>query len=352
MTLTATATRTAWLATLAWATVGLARAQAELPIDVEVATEAGAPLTASQEWARMLGEMELGRVRFRSGRGGEKPQVSKSDSAVAPRFKVVAILNGHGELVLPGKRYRKSDRQALLEFFHSLPQQESFGEELGRFELTEKQFRQVHADLSQGVGFSTVGKTPADLLKQLEKKFKVPVLLDTEAREELRQPKPLNVEFRPMSAGTALAVALRQEGLALRPEKPSGEPLRMVVERERPQVDQWPVGWKPKGSPRLLAPKMFEFLTIEVDGYSLSKAIEALEPRLGVDAIYDERILTERDIQPEDIQVKLPSGKTYLKRAVDRLLSQARLAGELRVDEQGRPFLWITQFGKDNPRAQ
>ena len=42
--------------------------------------------------------------------------------------------------------------------------------------------------------------------------------------------------------------------------------------------DAWPVGWKSEGSPRLLAPKMFEFLTIEIDGFTLSKAVEALQP--------------------------------------------------------------------------
>jgi hypothetical protein len=37
---------------------------------------------------------------------------------------------------------------------------------------------------------------------------------------------------------------------------------------------------------------------------------------------------------------------------VDRLLSQARLASELRVDEGGNAFFWITQFGPQSPRAE
>jgi hypothetical protein len=352
MTLTATTRKPIWLAAFVCATISSALAQAELPIDIEVVTEAGVPLTAPQEWARLLGKMGLDRVRVRSGRAGERAQVTKVDGAVGARFKVVAILNRRGELVLPKRRYRVSDRQALGEFFRALPQQESFGEDRGRFELTEEQFRRVHADLSRVIRFSTAGKTPADLLDQLEHKFNVSVVRDATAREALRQAKPLEAELRNMSAGTALAIALRQEGLVLRPEKPVGEPLRMVIERQRPKRDAWPVGWKSEGSPRLLAPKMFEFLTIEIDGFTLSKAVEALQPRLAVTVVYDERILAERKIQPDEIQVKLPAGKTYLKRAVDRLLSQARLAGELRVDEQGRPFYWITQFGKDSPRVK
>jgi hypothetical protein len=339
--------------TLLAALVGsVAPASAQLPIDVEVATGKGAPLTAPQEWARLLGELQLGSVRIRGGQADERPEVTQDDGVAGPRFKVLALLNRSGELVLPERRFRTSERKALSDYFQALSRQESFGQEIGIFGLTEKQFGLAHADLSRPISFSTKGKTPADVLNLLEGSIAASVDRDALARDALRLAKPLEVELRDMSAGTALALALRQAGLVLRPEKLSGDPLHMVIERGRPEVESWPVGWKPKGSPRLAAPKMFEFLTIEVDGATLATALVALEPRLGIPVIYDEHILAAREIHPEEIQVKLPAGKTYLKRVVDRLLSQARLAGELRVDERGRAFYWITQFGKDSPRAE
>lgn len=348
MTLTATLRRTLLTAALAWVAVPV---QAQLPIDVEVSTGKNVPLTAPQQWARLLGEMDLGRVRLRGGFADEKPKVTKEDGT-GGRFKVLALLNHSGELVLPDRHFRLSDRQALRDYFQTLARNESFGEELGAFGLTKKQFHRVWTDLSRPVGFSTPGKTPAEVLSLLENKFTVPVTRDTAVSRKLQAAKPLDVELRDMTAGTALAYALRTAGLVLRPEKPTGELLQLVIERSRPGVDSWPVGWKPEGSPRVAAPKMFAFLTIEVDGYTLAKALEAIEPRLGVAILYDQRILVARDIHPDEIQVKLPAGKTYLKRAVDRLLSQARLAGELRVDEGGRPFYWITQFGAGSKRAE
>jgi len=352
MSLRPTIRQVVWLLTIACASFDSTPAQAELPIDVEVAMQSGVPLTAPQQWAKLLGKMGLGRVRLRSGRPGERPEVTKTESAAGAHFKVVAILNRRNELVLPDGRYRTADRKALEKFLQDLAQRESFGEELGRFDLTEKQFRQVHGDLSRIIDFSTTGMTPADMLNQLERILNVPVLRSASAIATLRRADLLTAELRGMSAGTALAIALRNNQLVLRPEKSDGGPVKMVIELHDPQLDHWPVGWKHRGSPRTLVPKMFEFLTIEIDGYTLSKAVEALEPRLGVTVIYDERILAERDIQPNEIDVKLPAGKTYLKKAVDRLLSQARLAGELRVDEQGRPFYWVTQFGKDSLRAK
>ena len=67
-----------------------------------------------------------------------------------------------------------------------------------------------------------------------------------------------------------------------------------------------------------------------------------------VPLLFDERVLAVRSIDPAKIEVSFPRGKTYIRRAVDRVLSQARLAGELRVDEAEKPFYWITQFGPDN----
>jgi hypothetical protein len=58
------------------------------------------------------------------------------------------------------------------------------------------------------------------------------------------------------------------------------------------------------------------------------------------------------DINPNKIPVKLPAKKTFLKNAVDKLLSQARLASEIRIDEAGTAFLWVTQYGPDSRPAQ
>ena len=352
LTLAKSTMRAAWLTALAGVVFAGARVQAELPIDVEVVTDPGAALTAPQQWAKTLGDLQLGRIRLRGRRTGDQPQVRQVEGAGHTRFKVVAHLNSRGELVLPERRFRISDRKALERFFQDLAQQESFGEERGRFDLTEKQFRRMHADLSRVVNFSTEGNSLAKLLDRLEPNFRVAIHRDANAQTALQRSQPIDTELRGMTIGSALAIALRREGLVLRPEKPTGAPLRIVVEQHHPEVESWPIGWKHEGSPRTLAPQLFEFVTIEIDGYTLAQAIGALQPRLGVTIVYDERILAEREIQADKIAVKLPAGNTFLKKSVDRLLSQARLAGELRVDEQGRPFYWITQFGKDNPRVK
>ena len=97
---------------------------------------------------------------------------------------------------------------------------------------------------------------------------------------------------------------------------------------------------------------MFRITTIEIKGYTLAQTLVAMAPHMGVPMVVDQRTLTSLEIEPETIRVNVPRKKTYVKKAVDQVLSQSRLGGELRVDEVGRPFYWITQFGKLSRRAE
>jgi len=319
-----------------------------LPIDIEVAMAPGVSITAPQEWAKLLGKMDLARVRLRSARPDDRPKTTATES----RIRVLAILNRKNELVLPDRRFKSHQQNALRKYFEDLPVKVAEGNDpRGRFELTDSQFRAIYEDFSKRVDFSTIGTTRKELLRRLAKKFATPVEFDPVA-EALLSNSPLTRELRGTTAGTSLALVLRQEGLALKPEKLRGEPMRVRVIRYDRAIETWPVGWKSEASPRQLAPKMFEFLNLEISGYSLTRALDALAPRLGVPVIMDAWILKRREIKPNEVQVQLKRGKTYLKKAVDRILNQARLEGEMRVDELGQPFYWVTRFGEESLRAE
>ncbi|NOY41861.1 MAG: hypothetical protein GXP26_08505 [Planctomycetes bacterium] len=327
-------------------------ASATLPIDMEVAMESGVPVTAPQEWAKLLGKLDLNRVRLRSIRADDQPTLEARESVTGQRIKIVAILTRRNELLLPKRRFKAHNLSALKTYLEQLAAEGTeVDAERGRFDLTEKQFSAVYADLSKTIDFSTKDLTAAEVLRRLEEKIALPVSRSTAADSRLRG-SPLGIELRDMAIGTALAMALRHEGLALRPEKPRGKPLQLRVLLYDPSFETWPVGWKSETSIRLLAPKMFESLTIEIANYTLTEALDALTPRLGVPLLFDRWMLNKLEIDPDKIEVKIPRGKTYLKRAVDRILGQARLAGEIRVDEQGHAFYWVTQFGKNSPRAE
>jgi len=325
-------------------------AQARLPIELEVAIEAGASITAPQEWIRRLGKLDLIRVRMRSIRPADQPKITELQVGGSTRYQVLAILSRQDELLLPNQRFKARHRGALKAYFEQLPlEAQHNAAPRGRFDLTEKQFRTLFADLSRPVNFSTTGLTAREMLSRLEKTFTVPVMRGRHIAPPLSL--PVRGELQGISTGTALAIALREHRLVLRPEQPRGEPFRLTIAAQDRQLDAWPVGWMPEKSARVVAPQLFEKLTIEIKDYSFARALTALQPRIKIPVLLDYWILSDREIVIEQAQVKLDRRKTYLKGVLDRLASQARLATELRVDELGGPFLWVTQFGDDSPRA-
>ena len=332
-------------------------AGAALPIDLEVATTPGTPLAAPQEWIRLLGRMDLGTVQVRGIRSGERPEIKERKLGKTTRYHLLAVLNRRNELVLPERKFRLRDRLALQKYLEQLPAQAAYhAEERGRFGLTEKQFRQVFAELSQLVGFSTVAKSASEVAARLEKTLTVPVV-HLEKTSPLRNGaalqygKPLTVELQNLSTGTVLAYALRCDGLAMGPEQLPGETLRLSIRPYDSKQESWPVGWKPAVSSRQSAPQLYELRNIEINGFTLAQALTALQPALKLPVVIDHWILQRQQIDPSNIQVSHPKKRTFLKSVVSKLLSQARLAEEVRVDEQDQPFLWATRFGKDSPPA-
>ncbi len=325
-------------------------ARAEVAIDVEVAMLPGVPITAPQEWARRLGELGLARVQIRSAHGKEKPEAKLNETGT--RVSVLAVLTPRDELLVPQHRFRAGDVAKLRAYFENLPEQlAEAGIERGAFRLTEEEFGLVFADLAKPLGISTKGQNAARLVSHCEREFRLPLKTTANAEPLLATAPPIELELEGLSTGTALAIALRTAGLTLRPmNKPTGSLYLEIAPYER-SAEVWPMGWKPEGSPRLLTPHLYEAVSIEIEGYSLATALEALRPRLQVPVIFDQWILDRLEITPDEIEVKVPRKKTTLKSAIDRMLSQGRLAGEIRADDAGTPFLWITQYGPDSRPA-
>jgi hypothetical protein len=89
-------------------------------------------------------------------------------------------------------------------------------------------------------------------------------------------------------------------------------------------------------------PELFKFLNVEVSDTLLAESLEAIRGRLNVPLIVDQNNLAKQQIDFATVKVTLPKTNTYYSKVLERLLFQAKLKYELRVDEADRPFLWIT----------
>jgi hypothetical protein len=322
-----------------------ATAQAVPPIELELATERGLQITAPHEWLQLLTNLGIENVRIRAANPGDKPRIDNRGTEDQPRYHIHGILTAREELRLPGGTFHFGDRTKLGDYFARLAADgpESLTARRGRFGLTENQFAAVHADLAQPLDFPTKDQPPRTVLERLQTRLSLQLSIDPAANQVLRDATPIVDDLRGLAAGTGLAIVLREFGLVLWPEKSLGKPILLRVTMFDQDTDVWPIGWDAEQHPRTVAPALFESLIVEIDGYTLAETLDAIGPRIKIPLLLDRAAMTKHQIDPAAVKVALPRTRTYYKRVLDRVLAQAHLAGQLRVDEAGTGFYWITK---------
>jgi hypothetical protein len=332
---------------------------AAAPIELELATERGVQITAPREWLQLLTAVGINNVQIRAAKPGDEPRVANRGTADRPRYHVLGILTSRHQLQLPGGTFSRGDRARLKDYFDRLTADgaESLTAPRGRFGLTEKEMAAVLADLAQPIEFQTKEQPVRDVMERLQAKFQVRFALDARSDQALRRAEPCRDELMDLTAGTGLAILLRSNGLALRPEKSRGEPVAYrlepiageAIDREtlgKPDGDDltsWPIGWEPHDTPGELAPSLFEYRNAEVSGFTLEETLAAIGQRVKTPIYVDHAALARHKIEPAKIQVQLARTRTIYKRVIDRVSAQAKLGSQIRVDEAGTPFLWITR---------
>lgn len=329
------------------------------PIELEIVTERGVQITAPHEWLQLLTAIGITDVRIRGRQPGDELKATNRGSAAEPRYRVLGLLTSGNRLQLPGGSFSRSDRAALRDYFDRLAADgaESLTAARGRFGLTLNELETVTTELAQPIDFETIGQPPLTIVERLRVKIGTPIALDPNAEETLRAAKPMADELQGLTAGTGLAMLLRRDGLVLRPQKSRGQPLTLRVlpggadalsqntwgRTDDVEIANWPIGWEPQQTPGRTAPALFEPRNAEIDGYTLAETLAAIGPRLKTPLYLDHAALAEKQIDPAVIRVRLARTRANYKRILDRVLSQARLHSQLRVDDSGTPFLWITR---------
>jgi hypothetical protein len=314
---------------------------AEPRVNLEIATAPDFPPTDIRKWSEMLGKLELGSVRIRGGNENDAPEIKVLGKEDAPTYQVVGVLTD-GKLVLPKGRFALSDRAKLEQWFAKLREGgiEGVTVKPAAFGLLPTQLVKVHEALSVPVSFSTKDQPPRDVAKRIADGLTIKFITDAAGQRALGSEELVADELQGLSSGTALAAVFRPLGLVFAPEK-SGSEVRLRIADSRAAREHWPVGWPPKGNPQQTLPDLFKTLNVEIAATPLAEALPAVQERLKVPLLLDHNSLARQEIDLAT-KVELPKTNTYYDRILDRLLAQAKLKYELRIDETDKPLLWIT----------
>ena len=314
-------------------------------VELEIASEPGFPVADGRAWTEMLTKAGFATVRIRGGKPDDKLAIQTRGTEAAPSYLVTGALTADGQLQLLKGRFGLGDRAKIEAWLAKLRDggQEGITVKPEAFGLLPKQLVAVHEALAVPVGFSTKGKRPRDVARQIADTLSLKFITDTVGQAALASEEPVTDELQGVSAGTALAAVLRPLGLVLVPEK-SGSEIRLRISDSRAAKENWPVGWPVKSNPGTTLPGLFKFLDVEIEQTPLSEAIGAIGGRLKVPLLIDHNSVARKAVDL-NMKVNLPKGKTFYGRALDQLLYQAKMKSEVRIDEADRPFLWITAGG-------
>ena len=319
-------------------------------VTVEIAAEAGPQANAHGPWLQLFSRAGATSVRVRATRAGESPQVEDFGTPERPRPKLTVVLARNGTVHAPGARFKLGEEGKLKEYLARLEDEGEKGVTAarGKFGLREEQFALLFDKLKAPMGSIRSDSSLKTILRDTERNLGVRIDSDEGAALALAATPEGAEKLAGLSTGTALAVLLKQEGLALEAGKPIGGAVSLRVVELRRAEETWPTGYQPESSPRETAPVLFEWVNVEIGGYSLRQTFDAIEPSLSSEErplplVWDHYTLRRDGIDPGSIQVSLEPKRTFFKRVIDKLAFQARLKAELRVDEAGSPFLWLTR---------
>jgi hypothetical protein len=331
------------------------------PVALEIATERGVQITAPHDWVQLLSTIGIEHVRIRGLQPGDALKAENRGTADQPHYHVLGVLTSRDQLRLPGGTFTRSDRAALNKYFERLGSEgaEAITAPRGRFGLTPQELAAVTADLAQPIDFECQGQPCTAVIGKLIAKFKLQKLgaYGAATMPALRDAEPVADELKGLTAGTGLAIMLRNYGYVLRPGKVRSAPLSYNIfpadsdnlldstlgEADDAELKHWPIGWRPAQPASEIAPLLFETRNAEIEGYTLEETLQAIGARIKIPIYVDRAALREKQIDLAAMQVRLARTRASYKRVIDRVLAPARLRSQVRVDEGGTPFLWITR---------
>lgn len=317
---------------------------AQPSVALEVVTEPGFPIDGHQRWMEFLSASGFSSLRMRGARGDDEPRVENRGTAADPRYNVTAILTGGNVLQLPGAAIRLGQRPQLAAWLQRLQQggEEALSAQPGPFGLLGRQWSTVREELARKVTWETQDRRVQDVVEQFASQLRIPIDVDPSAQSLLSSRAAVADSWTGLSCGTALAGIVRPLGLVVVPATGGGQPVvRLRIARSENVRESWPIGSAPQEPPDKLAPDLFRFVPVEIHDRPLLESLAAIEQRVNIPFYFDHLQLGQQQFDRQ-LNVTYGPKKTYYKKIVDELLFQGRLRSELRVDEAGKPFLWIT----------
>jgi hypothetical protein len=320
----------------------------ETSVSVELVFDArfGAGLHA-QEWSRTFQQLGFP-VRIRREVAGDALEVKEDTVGTRRRVSVTGRLDRSGDLLFPERRFSRSQAGKLGEWLKDLQEYGAQGAPGGQpvWGLDTAQFEALYSALARKIEVGTEGLPPGEAFARVGLPGAYPLRLTAKAERWLTTEFPgtskVRQDVKDFSTGTGLAILLGEFGLGFRPQRQPDGSIELVVDPLQETTDVWPVGWEPKASRQKTFPGLYELVPVELEEVKLTDVLQAISVKTGIPVRYDHYRIAASGIELDEVLVSYPPRKTSWSLLLRGITSPHRLMRELKIDERGQPFVWIT----------
>jgi hypothetical protein len=297
-----------------------------------------------QRWMEMLSGVGADRVLSQTSRESQ-PTIEETDLGDSVHVAVTGIITNN-QLLLPGGKFSIRDKARIRDHLQKLRDD---GAEVAlakkmAFGLTAKQLVALHDQLSSPVVESSKGRKATDVARELVNLAGLTTVIDESAKPLIESEEVIIDELQGLSVGTALSAAVRPLGLIVEPKREQGAEIKLHLRDSREADENWPVGWPISDSPVNVSPKLFTQLDLQIRMVALKDVLDAFQGRLEIPFLYDRNGMARKGLEPAEIKVTYVKNKTNYGIAMRKVLEQSKpkMKYELRIDEVGKPFIWIS----------
>ena len=321
-------------------------AQNKSSIELEVIIQKRAAIGTHQDWMTALKKCGADTFRIRQAKPSDKVDIIPSGEGESVHYKIVAIVDTRDRLHLPNARFTMNQMGQLKSYLQKIRDdgaRTALAEKMA-FGLTAEQLVALHEELAGPVTIETKGTSSKEFVRYIARSVKTQIILDDRALSTMNGKQQIIEELAGISRGTALAAAMRPLGLVVVPTRKQGEDIKLLICDSRSADEIWPVGW-PLDQPRsTIAPKLFENLDAQIENFVLEDTLVAVQSKLEMPFLFDQNSLARHGIELGQVKVSYSKPKISYAVMIDKLLRQTEpsMAYDLRMDEAGRPFLWLT----------
>lgn len=334
-------------AALSWSAVAPAQ-QAKATIELEVLLGPGVSPIEAQKWGEMLEGVPVENLSIRSGNAGEMEKLDNYGTAERPLYKIKGILTDRGQLMVPGGTFGFSDKAKLIEYLNTLKTKGdgALFDKPKMFGLGSKDLVDTYKVLQVALTEETKGRASKEVILEIMKKAGCKSTASAEAKKAILVEQPVLDELKGLSAGTALASVLRPLGLVFYPSMGKDKSPVINIVDVRETEEPWPIGWPLNKSPYSAIPMYKEKINVAFEETPFWDVMDAMRERLAAPILFDHNSMVRNRFDADKDVVNLPEEKLSYVKILEKVFSPRKLSHEVRMDEAGMPFVWVTSRGK------